>query len=72
MARTIDINILCDGCKKTIRGREVYNADGDIIATSMFYRRSGPWGDCMEEGEELLCDECMQARPKYKAKTGSP
>lgn len=37
------------------------------IGTSGYYRTSeGQWAEYAEEGEEFLCDSCMQSDPGYQ------
>ncbi len=55
------ITVHCDRCGKAIEGWE-----DPGVGMSGFYRRDEFWGQFMDEGENVLCDACMQADPSYQ------
>jgi hypothetical protein len=61
------VTVTCDRCGKEVSGMEGANA------TAGFYRvTEGIWHKYANEGEEVLCDSCMQSDPRYLADYPSP
>ena len=53
-----NVTVICDRCKKKVHGIESPGTTGG------FYRRAA-WFMYMEDGENIICDECMFANPEY-------
>lgn len=58
------VRVTCDRCKSQINGLEIPGH-----ATAGFYRTGAGsmWSKYADEGEDVLCDSCMQADPRYEA-----
>lgn len=53
--------VYCDRCGRPIEGHEEPG-----VWSAGFYRRDEIWGQFMDEGENLVCDSCMQDDPRYQ------
>ena len=56
------VKVKCDRCEKTIEGIE------NSLGTGGFYRRGrSHWAKYMDDGESIVCDECMSVDPRYRS-----
>ena len=55
------VTIACDRCRQLVVGFE------NELGTGGFYRRGG-WGSMFNEGEEIVCDACVQADERYESR----
>ena len=69
------MDMTCDRCKKTFDGDKVETPE--IAAAAYFtcgYYEVGPsakaWGQFANPGENIVCDACMFADPRYIAVYG--
>lgn len=66
MTESIHVTVSCDRCQEEVEGMRFDNA------TAGFYE-VGPgksWAQFAREGEDVVCDTCMQADPVYQAVYG--
>lgn len=56
------VEVVCDRCKKVIKGER------SPWFTSGYYsiERPGYWADFVFPWENIVCDECMFADPRYR------
>jgi hypothetical protein len=50
---------VCDRCKKEVDGFE------DGVMTAGFYRIEDSWKEYANEGEKIICDDCMFKDERY-------
>lgn len=67
-----NVTVTCDRCKRRVDGYYQRGRDGVSGATGGYYETSQaePWGRFANPGEEVVCDECMLADPRYIAAYG--
>ena len=60
-----EVTVTCDRCGKQIRGLRTEDM------TAGFYDTSGhTWGQYANDGELVVCDDCMWSDPRYIAVYG--
>jgi hypothetical protein len=56
-----EITVTCDRCKKKVEGID------DGIGTAGFYHTErGYWSQFVNEGENIICDDCMFNDERYQ------
>ncbi len=62
-----EITVICDRCDKNVEGIIEKCPDTDGAITSGYYvvAEGSAWHEYARWGEEIVCDECMHADPKY-------
>lgn len=68
-----DVIVVCDRCGKTVHGIHIEPSERDPIGgTSGYYNTAplSPWANFANPGENILCDDCMFADPRYIAVYG--
>ena len=66
------VTVVCDRCKQEIEGLEDKAKTPLGFATAGFYRAKHGWDVYMNDGESVVCDDCMFADPRYQAEYGKP
>lgn len=65
------ITVRCDRCGKMVEGARIPMPDGSVYFTAGFFETGGlPWSQMADEGENIVCDACMWADPRYQAVYG--
>jgi len=65
------IEIICDRCGGVVEGLRFPATDGKPGFTAGYYDTTGlPWSEMANEGEQVVCDLCMWADPRYQAVYG--
>jgi ribosomal protein S26 len=62
-----EVTITCDRCGKVVRGLFHEDKEFGKITAGFYDVSDGFWSHFKRWEEELVCDECMHACPKYKA-----
>ena len=64
----MNVTVICDRCKNLVEGYKSSDFTGGYYETP-----SGSyWGNYANEGENVLCDDCMFDDPRYQKDYPSP